>query len=313
MTVLTMTRSSHGSQVDCGYDSPDIAQGYSQNRGHILNVESPKVQHGTAAGNVECRRGYSGYRNYFAQEQRIGHSTHQILTAILLRLKKIKRITIADWRSLATAGESYERCARRLFGNVLAPFPAGPFSDPSSFLTELFHIIGSSGGAQINQFCTGTHRFENGSHCPNLDDVRAQIYIPATYIGQMKVFIGNLRYLQVQIDVTADFLQPEIGVAQRSLRDALHAANRLRHLGLSIRSPPITDIIELTAFHSWLAGHFYPHLASLELRNWTISRADLDAFVTQHDSTLRRITLLDCQLLERSSAAGMSMKSELSS
>ena len=83
-----------------------------------------------------CRRSYLDYYRRYEAERRTKHGgmIPRLLERAFSKLTSLRSVFLADWRSLAKDGESCSECARRLFGNTLAPTVR---NDLSNALREL--------------------------------------------------------------------------------------------------------------------------------------------------------------------------------
>lgn len=93
---------------------------------------------------------------------------------IFLLLPNLRRVTLTDFRSLATPGEDYNTLCDCLFGRNLEPDLLTYFEFPfERGLVALFDTVSRIPGASIQRLCVGGHHFDvSANHYRGSHDLR---------------------------------------------------------------------------------------------------------------------------------------------
>ena len=113
-----------------------------------------------------CHKGFVEYRELSRSQMQIKRRNlaRRVLTIAFSKLPALRSIVLTDWRGLVRSGESYDACARRLFGDTLAPELR--FWDYEADATAFNDILSASAqvpNATFETFTVGPHPFEHPS------------------------------------------------------------------------------------------------------------------------------------------------------
>lgn len=257
-------------------------------------------------------RSYPDYKMRYAAQRKLdkNNTIHDLLDVILSRLPKLQRIIFGDWRDLAYGTEPYTACARRLFGNTLAPTPCGA----GRLEMNLFLALARSAvrtGKLFKEFSVSSHPFETrtGLLHRNLTSLPYEMLDRREWWNLMAV--PTLRRLHVIIMLTEAELAsfsperaPGTVMEKDQMHESLAIASDLRQLTLGLQvdrfgisATPEDETCQPTIFQNWLRDQYWPRLEFLALRGWILSQAPLEAFLSRHASSLRSVKLVDCRLL----------------
>ena len=221
-------------------------------------------------------------------------------------LPKLKKITFTDWRGLAKDDESYNQCARRLWGDMLAPTMIAPYKSRNfRSLANLVWSIPDYAFGQIETLAGGPHMFEEDVATDN--DPRIPQYIHRRVFTKdvtptfQRLFAG-LRSLRLPIAVGGTLARWDPEESDVCLREALTSATQLTKLSLSIWEAehdgglwqsggdddhPVASEIYLSELH-------FPQLKHLDLTRWLMPQNLLHDFLSRHAPTLRELRFIDC-------------------
>lgn len=263
------------------------------------------------AYNLGCHKSFPDYHRLYIAERQINrkNAAERIVGRALSRLTRLNSVVVTDWRSFASPDESYSDCARRLFGNTLAPnLTTSLSSNPLDMLfEELVCAIEDNKDVRVKHFSTGSHCFGDETH--HRDDPRAPICIPWRDVGCMSRMIAWLRLLRLSLYINTELLEhlnDDIPADEtdefNEVRRTLSKAANLEHLALTVQLPEgqrrlgnLDQVKEL--FSTWLADIHFPHLKTLYLQGWVLPQKPLEEFLARHASTFRAVHFIDCLVI----------------
>lgn len=224
----------------------------------------------------------------------------------LARLPRLKNVVFTDWRGLSKPDETYDECAARLWGDMLAPTRINPYnhSTATTFLS-LIEALSNTPMTQLRSLAIGPHRFEENT----FSDAYGGRH--PIYIHEIKFSDENLPHIK-QVFSKLHSLRLPFTVYNRltgtwrsgnwggGIREALQSATLLRRLTLEIRdSIPRKTLVDTdpTAPFEWFVRDLhFPYLELLDLRGWVMPEASFRGVLERHSSTLRELRLVDCVL-----------------
>ena len=275
--------------------------------------ESETEDHIDQAHRLGCHKSFSDYRELFRNQTQIQRRklSQRMLTLALSKLPALRSVVLTDWRGLVRQGESYDSCARRLFGNTLAPeLKDQDYEvDPSAFNNILFAYTQVL-HATIESFAVGPHAFEhpsmpreNGPH--GVKDKRdaqhvSQLTLRHANISHGKCMFPKLRRLYLPVSI-------HLAVLQYASMEPLYPprlfeiTQGLTHLYLPLEELPTSMMLEVNPkstdlFEPFLSDSHFPQLQLLDLRRWSVSHELFTSFLKRHSATLRQLRLLGCVL-----------------
>ncbi|KAK5107065.1 hypothetical protein LTR62_001883 [Meristemomyces frigidus] len=137
--------------------SEDEDDAESEETGSSSEEEGGALRYYGQAYILGCHRSFPDYHRLYIAQRQIDHKgvADQIVARAFLRLKRLKSIVFTDWRGLAKRPESYDDCARRLFGNTLAPglMPCGMDSTTTKLTAHMQQSTTGSAGGSPHDWC----------------------------------------------------------------------------------------------------------------------------------------------------------------
>lgn len=240
-----------------------------------------------------------------------------ILAAALTQFRRLRGITLTDYRGLAREEESYDTCCRRLFGRSLEPQHAGisgQATPSGDCLFSLLKVVAEAPSACIDSLAIGPHCFEytgedidevadpNHPQNPQYLDISAFENVQLEPGANLLTVLGQLHNLRLALCYSG--CRSDERHMREQLRKFLEAsAPQMRTLTLHMiylfwggvrEVPKVDNDAHFEVFGSIVSPLHMPFLRSLSLRRWIFAARELKVFLLKHSSTLRDLHLLGC-------------------